>query len=182
MKEEILKLRSEGKTFNEIKTILNCSKSTISYYCSDGQKEKTIKRTKKRRENLILSKLEKFKSRKIKNTKESVRKFQKRDNDIKKRGKVNNNLNTTFSWTDVIEKFGENTNCYLSGEKINLYEKGYSFDHIIPVSLGGDNSLDNLGVSNEKVNRMKTDMIPDEFINWCRKILEFNGYKVEKFN
>ena len=27
---------------------------------------------------------------------------------------------------------------------------------------------------------MKTDLTPDEFINWCVKILEFNGYSVEK--
>ncbi len=34
MKEKILKLRGEGKTYNEIKKILNCSKGTISYHCS----------------------------------------------------------------------------------------------------------------------------------------------------
>ena len=33
MKEQILNLRKEGKSYNEIKKILNCSKSTISYYC-----------------------------------------------------------------------------------------------------------------------------------------------------
>lgn len=34
MKEEIIKLRNEGKTYNEIKELLNCSKGTVSYYCS----------------------------------------------------------------------------------------------------------------------------------------------------
>lgn len=33
MKEEIVKLRKEGKTFNEIKKIVGCAKSTISYHC-----------------------------------------------------------------------------------------------------------------------------------------------------
>lgn len=33
LKENILKLRNEGKTYDEIKKKLNCSKSTISYYC-----------------------------------------------------------------------------------------------------------------------------------------------------
>ena len=33
MKNEILKLRKEGKTYNEIVDILGVSKSTISYYC-----------------------------------------------------------------------------------------------------------------------------------------------------
>lgn len=40
MKEQILKLRSEGKTYTEIKEILKCSKGTISFYCGEGQKEK----------------------------------------------------------------------------------------------------------------------------------------------
>jgi hypothetical protein len=40
MKEQILKLRSEGKTYDEIRTIVNCSKGTISYHCGEGQKEK----------------------------------------------------------------------------------------------------------------------------------------------
>ncbi len=34
MKDKIIKLRKEGKTYNEIKKILGCSKSTISYHCS----------------------------------------------------------------------------------------------------------------------------------------------------
>jgi hypothetical protein len=33
MKNEILKLREEGKTYNEIKDITGLSKSTISYHC-----------------------------------------------------------------------------------------------------------------------------------------------------
>ena len=34
MKEKILKLREEGKSYNEIKKILGCSKGTISYHCA----------------------------------------------------------------------------------------------------------------------------------------------------
>ena len=33
MEKEILKLRSEGKTYNEIVDLLGCSKSTVSHYC-----------------------------------------------------------------------------------------------------------------------------------------------------
>jgi 5-methylcytosine-specific restriction endonuclease McrA len=180
MKEEILKLRSEGKTFNEIKEILKCSKSTISYHCSDEQKEKSRNRTRKRRENLIHSKLESFIYRKEKNVKEGIRKFQKTDSNSK--GRVNSNIKTTFNWVDVLNKFGENTYCYLSGEKINLYEDNYNFDHIIPVSKNGSNSLENLGILHEKVNRMKSDLSPEELIEWCKKILEFNNYKIEKLD
>lgn len=178
MKEKILKLRSEGKTYNEIKNELGCSKSTISYYCGDEQKEKTKKRVRKRRQNILIGKTERFVYRKSKNINESIRKFQKRDNSIK--GSINPNIEETFNWKDVIEKFGENTECYVSGEKINLYEDNYSLDHILPSSRGGDNSLDNLGITHKIVNNMKSDLTPDELIEWCKKILEYNGYSVIK--
>jgi len=38
-KENILKLRAEGKTYTEIQKILGCSKGTISYHLGDGQKQ-----------------------------------------------------------------------------------------------------------------------------------------------
>ena len=33
MKNKILKLRKEGKTYSEISKILNCAKSTVSHHC-----------------------------------------------------------------------------------------------------------------------------------------------------
>ena len=43
MKDQILKLRDEGKSYREIKRILGCSSSTIAYHCGEGQKEKNAK-------------------------------------------------------------------------------------------------------------------------------------------
>jgi hypothetical protein len=37
---EIVRLRSEGKTYDQIKAVLNCSKGTISYHLGPGQPEK----------------------------------------------------------------------------------------------------------------------------------------------
>lgn len=51
MKDAILKLRGEGKTYMQIKAEVGCAVSTVSYYCGEGQKEKTIKRNKKRSKN-----------------------------------------------------------------------------------------------------------------------------------
>jgi 5-methylcytosine-specific restriction endonuclease McrA len=175
MREEILKLRGEGKTFSQIQEILKCSKSTISYHCSDGQKEKNKLRRQKRRKNILIGKTERFVYRKNKN--ESIRKFQKRDNSV--RGCVNPTIEVTFTWKDVVDKFGENTHCYLSGEKINLYKDNYNLDHILPSSRGGDNSLNNLGITHKIVNTMKSDLTPEELIEWCKRILEFNNYKIE---
>lgn len=44
MKDIILSLRAEGKSYNQIQSVLGCSKSTISFHCGDGQKEKSQKR------------------------------------------------------------------------------------------------------------------------------------------
>lgn len=189
MREKILQLRSEGKTYKQIREILNCSKSTISYYCGEGQKEKTKNRTKLiRKNNPILQKLDNFKSRKINETDfilsedrekryfvDMVRKFQKRDG-----RKIDKDINTTFTWKDIVSIYGENTNCYLTGEPINLYKTEYHFDHITPVSKGGDNSFDNLGIAHKIANQMKSDLSVDELIEWCVKILNHNGYNIIK--
>jgi hypothetical protein len=49
MKEDILRLRAEGKTYNEIRQALGCSKGTISYHCGSGQRDKALVRTRDRR-------------------------------------------------------------------------------------------------------------------------------------
>jgi len=177
MKEQILKLREEGKTYSEIKELLGCSKSTISYYCGHEQKEKTKNRVRKRRLNTLVSKTDRFIHRKKqKNIDESLRKFQKRS----KSSQVNKDIDMTFTWKDVLEKYTENTVCYLSGEKINLYENNYNLDHIIPYSRGGKNTIENLGITHKIANTMKSDLTPDELIEWCKKILEYNGFSVNK--
>lgn len=53
MKEKILALRAQGKTYTQIKAELNCSLSTISYYCSPIQKDKNIQRQRDRRSKNI---------------------------------------------------------------------------------------------------------------------------------
>jgi orotate phosphoribosyltransferase-like protein len=40
---KIVELKKEGYTYNKIMKELNCSKSTISYYLGDNQKEKALK-------------------------------------------------------------------------------------------------------------------------------------------
>lgn len=50
MKDEILSLRARGFSYSEIRGILGCSLSTISYYCGNNQTEKAKKRAKATRE------------------------------------------------------------------------------------------------------------------------------------
>jgi 5-methylcytosine-specific restriction endonuclease McrA len=85
----------------------------------------------------------------------------------------------SFTVQDVISKYGDTTKCYLTGIDINIYEtKTYEFDHIIPRSRGGQNTLDNLGIASKKANQSKNSMTVDEYINLCKMILENNGYEV----
>lgn len=66
-KEQILQMRAEGKSYKEIIAILGCSKSLICYYCGSNHKEKTAARQRKRREkNVLIKKVENFKSVKYK--------------------------------------------------------------------------------------------------------------------
>lgn len=42
-KEDILKLRAEGKTYSQISELLGCSKGTVAYYLKEDNKEEVIK-------------------------------------------------------------------------------------------------------------------------------------------
>lgn len=50
--KEIIRLAGEGKSYNQIKESLGCSKGTISYHLGAGQKEKTIERSRDRRNKI----------------------------------------------------------------------------------------------------------------------------------
>jgi len=63
MKEKIIALRNEGKTYGQIKAQLGCSKSTIAYHVGAGQKEKSRLRQKSGRTAMV---------KKIREYKESV--------------------------------------------------------------------------------------------------------------
>lgn len=158
MKKEILELRKKGKTYNEIKEILGCSKGTIAFHCGEGQKEKSYLRNKKNRNNFInyINKRIYF--------------FQKRDN-----RKFDKTREKTFNTEDFLNKFGIKTKCALSGIEINLEtDRNWDLDHIIPNSKGGDGSLENCQILLSSINRMKGDLIQDELIKYCKLIVDNN--------
>jgi transposase len=53
MKDKILALSAEGKSYRQIQAILGCSKGTIAYHLGTGQKEKTRARTRDRRGKIV---------------------------------------------------------------------------------------------------------------------------------
>lgn len=86
------------------------------------------------------------------------------------------NKKPLFSVEDLINKYGENTKCYLTGKDINLLDtSNYHFDHFIPIAKGGNCDLDNLRVCSIEANRMKTDLLYEDFLDLCLLILKNAG-------
>jgi len=168
-KEQILLHRSDKKTYREIQLLTGCSKSTISYYCGEGQKEKNKERLKNRRKtNSVHQKTHNF----------QARFFKLKVTDFQKDKKL---PFERFTWQEVLKKIGENPVCYLTGTPIDLSDKkSYHFDHIVPTARGGTNSISNLGILNRDVNFAKRDLMVDEFIALCKRVLEHNGFSVTK--
>lgn len=163
MKKEILELRAEGKTYNQIKDILGCSKGTISFHCGKGQKEKSHERSRLRKQTIqgnIEKRIQRYLLR-------MSRDFRNANKEHSKRITTH-----TFKVQEVLSKIGANPQCYLTGDNINLLDyKSYQFDHIKPVNKGGENSLDNLGLTTKLANMSKTDMELEEYLHLCEKVL-----------
>jgi 5-methylcytosine-specific restriction endonuclease McrA len=167
LKEKILKFRKSGMKYNEIANKIPCAKSTVSYYCGEGVKKKTLKYQKDRRiEEPIIKKLDAFKAKSIYTR---GRDFQRRHMDEGLKNKMEKN----FTVDELRKYIGETPTCYLTGRKIDLLDtKSFALDHFIPVSKGGKNELSNLRISCSQANYAKTDMLYDEFVQLCREVVK----------
>lgn len=196
LKDQILKLRDEGKSYRDIQQILGCSKATISYHCGEGQKQKTKDRCKNLRTGdfikySIINKIDRFRR--------SCLKYRKAREDykshLKKRisGKVSdfhrtrNNMRqynkTSFTSDDILNMYNINPICSLTGRPINLEDtRSWELDHIIPASKGGPDTLENCQITCREVNFAKGNLSMEEFISLCKDVLTHNGYEVSKEN
>ena len=188
LQDKILTLRSKGMTYPEIQAVLGCSKSTISYYLSEGGKNRVAERTKKRRAaDSLLRKTEAFqvaeatpvrtaKSSRSKREQNMLQSFQATQEGTKITRTDVKRSAYTFTTQDVRDKFGETPSCYLTGEALDYNDiDSLSFDHIVPRSRGGSNKIENLGLSTKLANRMKSDMTVEELLDMCEKILRHHG-------
>ncbi len=104
MKQNILKLRSEGKTYQEICDELGCTKSTVAYHCNRTTKIKTTQKNNEyRKKTPLIVKVDRF----------------KRDS--------NNKGDCNYTTKDVINKLGDNPRCYLTGKDIDLSDSRIIF-------------------------------------------------------
>lgn len=180
MKEDILKLRKEGLSYRDISKRVGCSTSTVSYHCGKGQKEKARERQVKNRGKANLHKrVNKFKSKKSKRLLQvKSRDFQRSRTLTGYHTDIDNTF--TFNLSDVLSYIGDNPTCYLTGRAIDLSDtRSYHFDHIIPVSKGGSNCLENLGIACREANKAKDSLLVGDFISLCKEVLENNGYTVD---
>lgn len=189
--KQILELREKGLSYNQIIKELNCSKSTVSYWCSNTTRITTKNRKARyKEENPGLIKLQKaidfFKAR-IKNPikQEMCLDWNKRIRTCTSHFRLRKKIviNNSYTYRDVISHLGgTNTKCYLTGTPINIEIDKYSLDHIVPVEKGGTNELDNMGITIPEANASKTNLTVEEYINLCKKVLENFGYTVQRNN
>ena len=170
MREQILKLKEQGYSCKEIVTIVGCSPSTALYHFNPEVRSKALARVKGYRdkdENTRLKvKTRAFMYRQRQNVKGFLRGVLPEDR--------------PFNFDDVVNKFGINTKCYLTGKPINLLTGDYHLDHIVPKCKGGLNTLDNLGITTRDANMAKNSLTVEEFEQLCIDVLTNMGYKVSK--
>ena len=89
------------------------------------------------------------------------------------RNKIEFNENSILKPLDLwsIAKKQKNK-CALSG--LPLKAENVSVDHIIPISVGGANSKENIRLVISTINKMRNNMSDDEFFFFCREISKNN--------
>lgn len=186
LKQQIIDLHNQGSTYTQIQKALNCSKGSIAYHLGKDTKNKAkITNKKFKINNPILIRLYRFCYTKPTYSKLKINiptlyrlLYQKLYAFYKKHKLMSNKLITV---QEFMEKYKDGFKCYLTGEPIDINNyDSYEFDHIIPSSRGGDNSLSNLGLCKKQANRMKSDLLLNELLDECKQILTYNGYKIIK--
>ena len=188
LQDEIIKLRGQGLSYNQIRDRLGCSKGTISYHCGEGQKSKVLDRTKKRRLCPLRTKMEAFKHGRKKDAQnpfQEVWQFKnhclrdKRNHFAVIGRKSRTGYKYMFKLKDLIEKIGDYPRCYWTGRKIDLSSRrSYHLDHLIPKSRGGDNSLDNCVIACREANQGHSDSMPVEYIQTSCEVAVHKGKEI----
>ena len=187
LKEEILGLKKQGLSYNQIRDRLGCSKGTISYHCGEGQKEKTLSNTRiRRRLSPLRTKMEAFKYSKKKELQDPFaevfrpkrKALQDKMIHFARIGTKANRMGYRFMFKlkDLVKKIGDDPRCYWTNRKINLESRrSYHLDHFVPRSRGGDNSLGNCVLACREANQGKGDGMPEEYVQTSCEVAVHRG-------
>lgn len=179
--DQIIELRNKGYSYRDIMLELRCSSGLVSYYCDDDGKSKAIQRSKNyNKNNPIIKKVKTFnveykvKPQQILKGRSIYRmiigKINKFNQGDKMKGKI--------TLKEAMLKLGDNPTCYITGEKIDINQTStYNFDHIIPRSKGGTNTIDNLGICTTQANQCKNTLTYEELIDFCNKVINHHNQK-----
>jgi 5-methylcytosine-specific restriction endonuclease McrA len=175
LKEQIIELRDQGLTYDQIKAQLQCSKSTICYHLTDQEKVNTRLRSKSfKATNPLAVKLSNFITTSRKGINNKVTKF-KQDQEVRQGNKAHKDLTNNLNYKEVYEILSQNSQCYLTGLEIDLSKPAtYQLDHILPISRGGTSTLDNMGLTSKDANQAKRGMTNDEFFELCASVIAHN--------
>ena len=186
LNKQIIALRKKGLNFNQIAKQLLCSKSTVSY----ALRKKTRDIAKDKNNNYprhlkkINSKIYSFTNPRISTQTKAAWYLNNSPRQISK--SISTKASTfqrtmTFNYKDVYAKYGDHFPCALTGRPLEFNEpQTYEYDHILPTSRGGDNSIDNLQLLCPEANKAKGMMTDDEFKDLCREVIIHAGYKIYK--
>jgi len=196
--KKIVLLRRQGLSYRAIAKTIPCSKSTVCYHLKGGQK--AAKQAQHRAymltgEGAVSKKINSFKSRiykliqkreffkRKKTARQQVRhkmKLYRRRSRSSSYDRVNN-INKPYGIKEVLGKLGSNPRCYLTGSQIDLAKsETYSLDHVTPISKGGTNDLENMGLATRNANMAKNDLTVSQFVALCKQVLINRGYHVKK--
>jgi 5-methylcytosine-specific restriction endonuclease McrA len=172
MKERILAAKQAHPSwgYKRIADHTGLTKGQAAYALSKTRRDGVRRRTKQRRALLPLEhRVDAFIHKK------SIR--SKADDFQRRVGPKLGSRKIVFSYHDVLKKLGPEPTCYLTGRKLDWKQpSSYAFDHIVPAARGGTNELDNLGILCKRVNKMKHDLLPEEFIDLCKEVLIHAGF------
>ena len=164
---EIKKLHKEGYSYRQIQEKLKCSKGTIGYYLTPGEKQRSKKRLINMRKNPLYRRSMEWDG--FESLKKSSNIFRAR------RGNVNR---AELLHEYIKEKF--DNKCYISGRPLPNDFSEIELDHKHPESRGGSNHITNMGPTLRQANAMKSDMTMDELLELAKDTLEYHGYIVLK--
>jgi 5-methylcytosine-specific restriction endonuclease McrA len=188
LKEKILELKSKGLSQSEIVEKLGCAKSTVCWHFNP---EKQLKKAQDRKKKIpdyeikncrnvsrfFCSKTENKQPRKIKDltfsqahvkNRERLKNFSKhyKSNTMEQKTKikyVKEKYNITESNTTFTCRYTAKILDWTRPEE-------YQYDHIIPRSRGGKNTLENLQIISKEANQAKGDMTHEEFVNFIKLV------------